>query len=221
MSLKRIAGVALPLFALALGGCDQAFQNRSTRALNDADKKAAAGDYRAAVAFYEEALDGTAKTAEIHYKLALIYDDKLKDSLSALHHFHRYLEVAPSGPHAKDARAFVKQDELHLLTTLSQGGMLTQEESKRLRNEVATLRQQIAELRAPKPSPPPGIASVTQKPVPVGARTYTVQKGDTLASISRHYYKTSARWKDIQDANFYNLKGTATLRVGQTLVIPK
>ncbi|MDB6149217.1 MAG: hypothetical protein JWQ44_665, partial [Chthoniobacter sp.] len=34
------------------------------------------------------------------------------------------------------------------------------------------------------------------------------------------YYKSSARWKDIQDANFYATHGTPKIKVGQTLIIP-
>ena len=48
-----------------------------------------------------------------------------------------------------------------------------------------------------------------------------MQPGDTLASISRKFYKNnSARWKDIQDANFNALEGTAKLKPGMVLMIP-
>ena len=60
----------------------------------------------------------------------------------------------------------------------------------------------------------------TQKPLMPGARTYTVQTGDTLASISRKFYKNnSARWKEIQNANFGPLEGTAKLKPGMVLMI--
>ena len=59
-----------------------------------------------------------------------------------------------------------------------------------------------------------------QKPIPPGAKTYVVQHGDTLASISRKFYKNSGRWKDIQDANFNSLSGTVKLKQGMTLIIP-
>ena len=50
-----------------------------------AEKKAKAGDYRGAVTLYEASLDGTAQTAEVHYRLAVIYDEKLRSPLDALH----------------------------------------------------------------------------------------------------------------------------------------
>lgn len=212
-------------FLFLLTGCDQIFQDHSKRSLDEAEKKYAEGDFRGAVQCYEAALDGTAKTAEVHYKLALTYDDKLKNPLGAMHHFQRYLELKPSGPHAKDARNFVKEDELKLVATLSHGALMSQEDAARLKNDNLALRKQITELRAAPRQP----ASRTEaqstgagaKPLSSGLRTYVVQHGDTLASISRKFFKTSVRWKDIQDANFNALNGAVKLKPGMTLIIPK
>lgn len=206
----------------ALNGCEEAFQDRFTRAEQRAERKQRDGDYRAAMQYYEEALDGTAKTAELHYKLALIHDDKLNNPAGALHHFQRYIDLAPKGRHAKEAREFSAEAEHKLGRKLSKGGLMTQEDAARLKNENLSLRNEIAGLRAqPKTqSAEPRTAEQRQKPLPAGARTYTVQHGDTLASISRRYYNTSNRWKDIQDANFYKLEGTAVLKPGMTLIIP-
>lgn len=208
-----------------LAGCDQIFQDHSKRARDEAEKKYAEGDWRGAVQCYEAALDGTAQTAEIHYKLALTYDDKLKNPLGAMHHFQRYLELKPSGPHAKDARTFLKEDELKLVTTLSHGALMSQEDAARLKNDNLALRKQIAELRAaprlPVSRTEAPAEDVGSKSLPPGARSYVVQQGDTLASISRKFFKSSARWKDIEDANFNALKGTVKLKPGMTLIIPK
>ena len=51
-------------------------------------------------------------------------------------------------------------------------------------------------------------------------RSYTVQRGDTLASISRKFYKSSARWQRILDANADIISKPGDLKPGQTLVIP-
>jgi nucleoid-associated protein YgaU len=59
-----------------------------------------------------------------------------------------------------------------------------------------------------------------QKPVPPGGRTHVVVAHETLATIAAKYYKNKARWKDIQDANFYSVDGTAKIRPGMTLYIP-
>ena len=218
------------LAVIGLSGCEEAFQSSSVRATERADRKYKEGDFRAAAQFYEEALDGTARTADLHYKLALLYDDKLADPVGSLHHWNRYLELDPRGSHAKEAREFAKEDERKLVLKLSRGALMTQEDSVRLKNEnlalrkeSVALRKEIADLRAAPhetASIPKGPAEQKQKPIPPGARTYTVKPGDTLASISRHYYKTSGRWKDIQDANFNRLEGTAKIKPGMTLIIP-
>src|SRR4029077_21178964 len=65
-------------------------------------------------------------------------------------------------------------------------------------------------------SPTPGKA----KGAETARQTYVVQRGDTLASISRKFYKTSTRWKQILDANRNVIDNPKKLVVGQTLVIP-
>jgi nucleoid-associated protein YgaU len=51
-------------------------------------------------------------------------------------------------------------------------------------------------------------------------RSYVVQSGDTLFSISRKFYKSPKRWKEILDANRKSIRNPKKLTVGQTLVIP-
>jgi nucleoid-associated protein YgaU len=53
-----------------------------------------------------------------------------------------------------------------------------------------------------------------------GDRTYVVQSGDTLVSISRKFYKSQKRWKEILNANEKNIRDPKKLTVGQTLIIP-
>jgi len=224
------------LLALTQSGCERLFQSRSTRALELAQKKEKDGDFKAAVDSYEAALDGTPKTADVHYRLAMLYDEKFSSPVSALHHFQRYLELEPKGSHAKDARNFVSQDELKLGTSLAGGGFMSQADAARLKNENLKLndqlvesRKQIAELRSLASHPPQqkisgkNIDAQQQRlnqPIPPGAKTYTVQPHDTLALISRKFFKTAARAQDIQDANFNTLNGTTKIKPGMTLIIP-
>ena len=190
------------------------------------DKKAAAGDFRGAVGAYEAALDGTDKTANAHWKLALLYDDKLKVPRDAIHHFERYLEIAPNGPHAKDAKAMLKQAEMRLALEQGKGTFITQEEGVRLKNDNLQLRKLLAEVRAQKSATPIAAAAggksgePAQKPIPPGKRTHVVQPGETMASIAQKFYNNRARWKDIQDANYYSTEGTPKIKAGQTLIIP-
>ena len=220
---RRCAGALAALVVLSFAACDRLFDKGGKDAVTAADKKVAAGDFRGAVTLYEGALDGTSATAEVHYKLALLYDGKLKSPINAMHHMDRYVDLVPNGTHARDAKAFKKEGEAKLLTQLSKGSPITQQEAVRLKNENQMLREQLTAVRAQKALPAATVNSKgepVQKAIPPGSRTHTVQPGETLSIISQRYYKNKARWKDIQDANFNSLEGTVKLRPGMTLIIP-
>ena len=226
--------------AAALAGCDQAFQNAAERNLALAEKKAGQQDYAGAILLYEAALDGTPKTAEVHFKLGVIYDDHLKTPVSAIHHFQRYLDLAPAGSHAREAQKFLKEDQFKLSAMLGNGATIPQEEARRIKNANLELQKKIVQLKdelesankakaaaykaaaaGAKPGATPFKPEQVQKPLVDGVRTYTVSPGDTLASISRKFYKNnSARWKEIQDANFGPMEGTAKLKPGMVLMVP-
>ena len=59
----------------------------------------------------------------------------------------------------------------------------------------------------------------TTTPDPV-ATTVTVQKGDTLYAISKRFYGTGGRWREIASLNGIGQADLARLRVGQVLKIP-
>jgi LysM repeat protein len=222
--LNTVAAGLLLSILMILAGCDRMITPRNAQILKDADAKAAQGDYLRAINLYEAALDDSPKCADIHYKLALLYDDKMNDPLNAIHHFKRYLTLSPSGTHATDAKNFMKRDEVTVLTSLSGDSVVTRSEAARLRNENLGLRKEV-EDRALK-SKTPEKAQVADKPKKAiavkraGDRSYTVKAGDTLASISRKFYKTSGHWNQILSANKDKIDNPENLKVGQTLTIP-
>jgi hypothetical protein len=216
-------GILGALALLSFAGCERLFDKGLKENVATADEKAAAGDYSGAVLLYESAFDGTAKTADVHYKLARLYDEKLKEPVSALHHMERYLELAPAGAHAKEAKAYKKEAEAKLLILWSGGSPITQQDAVHLKNENELLREQLAIIHAQKSQPATplnGKGDAVKKPIPPGSRTHTVVPHETLASIAQKYYKDKARWKDIQDANFNALEGTVKIKPGMTLIIP-
>src|SRR5947208_15342367 len=88
------------MIALLSAGCDRMITPRHAQQLKDAESKTAAGDFARAISLYESALEDRPGDAEEHYKLALLYDDKMNDPLNALHHSKRYCVIAPDGPRA-------------------------------------------------------------------------------------------------------------------------
>ena len=235
--MNRLALVVC--IAVLFTGCEQMFQDKGERYFAQAEKKYALQEYPEAVLLYEASLDGTAKTAEIHYKLGLIYEEKINVPVSAIHHFQRYLALAPKGAHAREAQKFLKEDQLKLSASLGNGATVSQEEAKRIKNTNLELQKKVVELKeeleaaqkakvaaskavaAGGKGGAPAKPEQTQKPLKPGVRTYTVQPGDTFASISRKFYKNNAaRWKEIQSANFGSVEGTAKLKPGMVLMVP-
>ena len=233
-SLGRLGGGGWLLIAslgvlTLLAGCDRMITQRQTQLSEEAEAKAREGNYAQAINLYEAALDGSASSADAHYRLALIYDDKMNDPLNALHHFKRCLALEPAGKRALEVKGFMKRDELTLLTNLTGDSMVPRSEVVRLNNENLNLREQIGEhWAANKAADAAGKSAGAQsKSLPnektkeTGkSRHYTVQRGDTLASISRRFYKSSARWQRILDANADVISKPADLKPGQMLVIP-
>jgi LysM repeat protein len=228
--LQKIFAAAICLgLAFGIGGCDRMITPHNAQVIKDAESKIADGNYLRAVTLYESALDGSAKSADIHYRLALLYDDKMHDPLNALHHFKRYLTLAPTGPRASEVKNFMKKDELELGTSLSGDSVVSRAEAARLKNENLTLRKDLEDQRArlhnAATEKAPGdnldgkTPSASKKPVRA-SRTYVVRDGDTLASISRRFYKSSGRWKKIRDANRSIVDDPGKLKAGQTLTIP-
>jgi len=210
------------LFLLCeLAGCDRIGNSRHAQLIQDAENKSAQGDFERAVNLYEAAIDDSPRGADVHYKLALLYDDKLNDPVSALHHFKRYLALSPNGSHAKDVKDSMKRDEIAALTALSGDSVITRAEAARLRNENLTLHKQLEERPALRTALDKLQGNDAKKPGSKKAsQTYVVQSGDTLVSISRKFYKSPKRWKSILDANKKDIRDPKDLTIGQTLVIP-
>ena len=212
------------LLLCGLAGCDRVGGSRYAQLIQDADSKSAQGDFARAVDLYEAALEDSEslRKAELHYKLALLYDDKLNDPVSALHHFRRCLTLSPNGPHVKDVKESIQRDEIAALTALSGDSVITRAEAARLRNENLTLHKEL-ETRVASPrigSEKSQTNEAKKAGAKKAARTYVVQSGDTLFSISRKLYKSPRHWKDILEANKKNIRDPKDLTVGQTLIIP-
>ena len=210
--------------SLMFASCERMIIPRTTQRVKDADLKAKEGDYLRAISLYEAALDEGPGRADIHYKLALLYDDKMNDPLNALHHFKRYLTLSPTGPRAAEVKKFMKRDEVTLATTLSGDAIVTRTEAARLKNENLNLRKELEDralkLKAATERADGRTSHSEKASKKAGERTYVVQEGDTLYSIARKFYKSPARWKEIRDANRNKIADGTKLEPGETLTIP-
>jgi nucleoid-associated protein YgaU len=77
---------------------------------------------------------------------------------------------------------------------------------------MGTVAMPAVTVVPPPPPPPPPVA---------GKQTYKVQHGDTLSSISEHFYKTPMKWRLIFEANRDKIGASPNnLKDGMELVIP-
>ena len=187
--------------------------SRRGQLVQDADTKSAQGDFARAINLYEAALDDSPRCAEVHYKLALLYDDKLNDPVSALHHFRRYLALSPAGTHAADVKNSIKHDEIAALTVLSGDSVITRSEAARLRNENLNLHKEL-EARA----------------VPARNVTDKSQEGDTTSKKTaakkgdRSYVCSQAIHFSLFRESFINRPSAGKKswrRTGRVFTIPK
>jgi tetratricopeptide (TPR) repeat protein len=156
--------------------------------------------------------------------------------------FARTLPGEPLGSDASDlndivARLQKENDELKAELAAVRGNqpapasepaMSSQPPAQSQPDTVVDETSQPIITRAPMNTEPPAatpertpVARPVAAAVPVATnRVHTVSKGDTLMSISQHYYGTRSKWRDIYAANRDLMKSENDLKIGMQLKIP-
>jgi LysM repeat protein len=162
------------------------------------DLEARAGRFESAIYWYEGALGGGDRAA-IHLKMAEIFANKLRDSSSAAYHYKRVLALHAGGQATETARMALRRLESASVSSENSAG------------------KSNGTVRLP---PPEQAAAIAEKQAKAKTRTYLVQPGDTFTSISKKFYQTPSRWKDILDANLNQIPNPDELKAGQTIILP-
>jgi LysM repeat protein len=173
--------------SILLTGCDLLTVSQTGRNIREGNEAMVRGEVQRALQHFEAALDGTMLSAEAHYRLGLLYEDQLKNEVGALHHFERYLELAPQGQFATDVKGYVDRLRLVIVSRLADGPVMPAREATRLKNENLALRQQLTDLRqhstttgrgaapakasAPTPAPKPVATPAAAPPAMIVAAT--------------------------------------------------
>ncbi|MDL5048662.1 LysM peptidoglycan-binding domain-containing protein [Oscillatoria amoena NRMC-F 0135] len=184
MTRNTLAAVLLAT-ALLLAGCDQIGRMTSSDAEAEnnphfakAKERYAMMDYQGAIEAYERALRQNANLAKAHLEIALIYDDKLKDHISAVYHFRKYLVMRPDSGKKELVEEFMENSMRQLMAQDSVVLSSEKAEIIRLKAENNSLRSQIASFRgqqesrtakqatSAKPQPTPASAPTPVPPPP-------------------------------------------------------
>lgn len=97
----------------------------------------------AAIADYENALAANPKLAQAHYELGIIYADKKSDSVGAIFHFKRFLELAPSSNKADQVKALIDKQSQAFAASLPNSPAQSADDYAKLQSDNATLKKQV------------------------------------------------------------------------------
>ncbi len=238
------------LAALSLSsGCNGGAASRDQRDERDptmkrAEAKKQAHDVDGAIAEFNKALDRKPDMAKAHLELGLLYDQDKEDFVRAIYHYQRYLELRPDAEKKDIVLDLIRHAKLSFAASLPDQPSEAVREINMLKGELAALKEQLdaqqaarnatATTNAPvaakatpkgaeKTPPPAPTATAALQPAPAQAAvdTYVVQAGDTLSRIAGKVYKDPSKWESIYNANRATLPSPQSLKVGQTLVVPR
>ena len=162
-----------------------------------------------------------------------------KDPVAAIYHFQRFLLLENNSKEAPKVRQLIVTAEREIIRELPGepyadylDSLDLREKNNRLMREVADLKARLGlplnerDIRDSGSSVPVRNLKVHQFKTdasPIAsprARTYVVQKGDSLYGISRKFYGDSSYIDQIFQANRNSLTSKNSLKLGQKLIIP-
>lgn len=235
----------MTLLLVAGSGCGN-FSPRDAREERDpllrrARERRNAQDIQGAIELYQRALDKKPGLARAHLELGAIFDQNQRDYVRAIYHYQRYLELQPEAEKKELVQELIRHAHLSFAASLPDRPNEAVREIAMLKQEISSLQQELERVQtAPRsagtaasrtaPASTPSSAGTTAEPsgTPVAAvssavvfEKYTVVSGDTLSRIAGKVYGDSKRWPEIFEANRAALATPQSIKLGQTLQIPK
>lgn len=238
--------IYIPLFIamLALTGCDK----KNAQMTDEQEERAPLiqtgqafmdqQQWDEAEKTFKDAINNNSLIARPHLDLAVIYQQYKINYIHAIYHYDRYLELRPDTEKAD----YINEQKLKVAQALANTLINTSPEVKQVvtqRNQLIQennkLKQQLAEAKkssrrtTAKQSATKTIPKTAQQSAPKTQsnsvskthQIYQVASGDTLTKIATKFYGDSGKWDLIFDANKDSMSSPSSLRVGQSLVIPK
>lgn len=193
--------------------------------LRRARERRNAQDITGAVELYQRALDKKPDLARAHLELGAIYDQNQSDYVRAIYHYQRYLELQPAAEKKELVQELIRHAHLSFAASLPDRPNEAVREIAMLKQEISALQQELDRLRgAPVRASASAVPAVPAAPAiktPAVMESYKVVPGDTLSRIAGKVYGDAQRWQEIYQANRSLLPTPQSLKVGQTLQVPK
>ena len=157
------------------------------------------------------------------------YSERVRQNIDTAQ--KRFAATLPGNPHDINLRnvnfeELIRKLRAENLELKQQIATVTKQlETIQREQSIAATRQSLATAQAQPPIQQPRPIQISQVQPTIAAPStnvaHTVQAGDTLSSISRKYYGTPNRWRDIYEANRDILPNERSLKLGQKLRIPQ
>ena len=107
-------------------------------------------DYEGAIQAFERAVQANPRNASAHFELAVLYDNKMKDPLTAAYHYQKHLQLRPKSDLVDAANSRLQGCKMEIGKTV--GFVVVNEQVHkdmgRLTNELANAYRLIEQLRA-------------------------------------------------------------------------
>jgi len=238
-----MAVCVVSIAAACLMGCDGSAGGKDRREERDplfrrAMAKKNVEDVDGAIELFNRALERKPNLTRAHLELGLLYDMRKQDYVRGIYHYQRYLELRPDAEKKELIEGLIQQAKLSFAVSLPHQPAGAVEEIAMLKREIQLLQSQLDAYqgttgKTPVPTEKPvaktsgksrkTVSPPKPKPVPAkpALQPYVVQSGDTLSSIAAKMYRDPKKWRRIYEANRGSLSSPESVRVGQTLLIPR
>lgn len=175
--MERIV-LALAALAFALTACTEPvttgfISDDKNPWLKKAEAEKQRRNYTEAAECYEQALKLNPESAAIHWAVAILDEQQLKDLAGAIYHYQRFVKLNTDPERTKTANVFIERAKRSLIASmpnspLENAGEMNDllQKNRALQDEVDKLRQQLTEAQM-KLANQPQTAAVAPPPPPL------------------------------------------------------
>jgi tetratricopeptide (TPR) repeat protein len=160
---------AAVILALALAACDPpaetaAISDDRNPWLKKAEIEVQRRNYTGAAEFYEKALQLNPASQRMHWAVAMLYEQHLKDFPSAIYHYQQFVALKPEPARVKMATEFIERAKYSLAAGLAHTPVENASEFQQLQQQNKALQEQVEQLRQALKAAEMRLANLTQPP---------------------------------------------------------